>query len=117
MFKVTTERKLNKIYPAETFLLSDKSHVVHLLDTQTQVRYDAGQILLYEDIPGLEVSVGDGRLALGSRDLQMEVGQPRGDRQGHVYHSVRGNSVPKIFEVGSIVEQRLKNSLNSINSP
>ncbi len=94
-FDVATERKLNKIYAAETFLLSDKSQSVHLLDTQTQIRDDAGQVLLDEDVPGLEVSVGDGRLALGAGDLQVEVGQPRGDGEGHVYHPVRGHRGPE----------------------
>ena len=98
-FDVTTERKLNKIYAAETFLLSDKSQVVHLLDTKTQIRNDAGQVLLDEDVPGLEVSVGDGGLALGAGDLQVEVGQPRGDGEGHVYHPVRGHSGPEITKI------------------
>ena len=35
------------------------------LDAEPQVCDDTGQILLDQDVPGLEVSVGDGRFALG----------------------------------------------------
>ena len=45
--------------------------------------------------------MGDGRLALGAGDLKVKVGEARGDRQGHVYHAVRSNSVPEIFEIES----------------
>ena len=40
--------------------------------------------------------MGDGGLALRARDLQVEVGQPRGDGERHVDHAVWGHSVPEL---------------------
>lgn len=42
-------------------------------DGKTQVCDAAGPILLYQDVLALQVSVGDGWLALGAKDLCVEV--------------------------------------------
>jgi hypothetical protein len=43
------------------------------LDGQAQVSDAAGAVLLHQDVLALQVSVGDGRLALGAVDLRVEV--------------------------------------------
>ena len=44
-------------------------------DGQAKVRDGAGEVRLDEDVPGLEVAVGDGGLAAGAGDLGVEVGE------------------------------------------
>ena len=43
--------------------------------------------------------MGDGGLALRAGDLEVEVGQPCGDGEGHVYHPVRGHRGPEIRKI------------------
>ena len=63
------------------------------LDTKTEVGYDTGEIFLDQNVPTLQVPVSDGRLALCARDLEVEVGQTRGDGHGHVDHLERAHGV------------------------
>jgi hypothetical protein len=71
------------------FYLSSFSYLISFSNvtyTETQVRYGAGQVSLHQDVLGLQVPVGNGRLALGAHDGHVEVGEPRGDGEGHVDH-------------------------------
>lgn len=49
----------------------------------TQVSDAALSVPLHQDVPALQVSVGDGRLFLGADDLGVEVHQAAGHGQAH----------------------------------
>lgn len=78
------------------------------LSPLTQVRDAALSVPLHQDVPALQVSVGDGWLLLGADDLGVEVHQAAGHRQAHPQAALRIQAAvlqevverPQLVEVG-----------------
>lgn len=74
------------------------------LDGQAQVGDAAGAVLLHQDVLALQVSVGDGRLALGAVDLRVEVTQAAGGGVGQSQQALgvqRGE--PQVVVQGAVL--------------
>lgn len=72
----------------------------------TQVSDAALAVLVDKYVFALEVSVGDGGLALGAEDLHMEVCQAAGDGEGHAQAagSVQGAQLQIVIQGAHLVE-------------
>ena len=69
-------------------------HLVHVLeDGQTKVGNATRHVVLHQDVLCLHVSVGDGRLCLGPKQLRVEVSQPAAHRYGHLEHDFGGDGL------------------------
>ena len=55
-------------------------------NAKSEIRNCAGQISFDQNVLGLQVPVGDRRLALGADDRHVQVGEAGGDGEGHVDH-------------------------------